>query len=84
MVVIQPRPDRTTFNVTRLHFDGPQRTDIRVASGAMSLSEGLLNRISAPVLMRLIADSMDNPPQGAASPSGDHRGEPTLDLDFTP
>lgn len=69
-IVIQPHPDRTTYSVVRLHFDGPTRTDIRIASGAMSLSPALLSRISAAVLMRLIADSIDNPAEGPAAPSG--------------
>lgn len=69
-VVIQPKPDRTTYSVVRLHFDGPRRTDIRVASGAMTLSEDLLSRISASVLLRLIAQAMDDPAGGPAAPRG--------------
>lgn len=83
-IVIQPHSDRTTYSVVRLHFDGPNRTDIRIASGGLALSPALLARITAPVLMRLIADSIDNPAQPSAPPPGDMGEQSTLDLASRP
>ena len=46
-IVIQPRCDRTTFSATRLHFDGSQRTDVRIASGALTITPADLAQIES-------------------------------------
>jgi hypothetical protein len=82
-VVIQPYPGHTRYSVTRLHFEGHQQVVTRVGSGNLALSPGELAVITPAGLLERLLDQLRTPAQRPASPSGDHRGQATLDLDFT-
>jgi len=69
-IVIQPRCDRTTFSATRLHFDGSQRTDVRIASGALTITPADLAHMTTIGLMERVLDVMRAQAAGLAAPSG--------------
>ncbi len=82
-VVIQPYPGHTRYSVTRLHFEGHQQVVTRVASGNLPITTTELASITPISLLWRLLDTMQNTAQRPASPSGDHRGQATLDLDFS-
>jgi len=82
-VIVQPWPDRTTYRVTRIHFDGPTRKNTRISSGVLALTPAELCTVTPVGLLERVLDEMRDPAQRPASPSGDHRGEPTLNLDLS-
>src|SRR5665647_1040819 len=83
-LIIQPHPDRTTYLATRLHFDGSRRTDVRMASGQVDISPGVLNHITTPDLIQRILDDMHSSAQRPPPPRGPQGVQQTLNLDFSP
>ena len=82
-VSVQPWPGRTTYVVKRQHFEGSMRQDTRIASGELPLTAEDLANLTAEGMLLLVLAAMRQQAEPPASPSGDHRGEPTLDLDFS-
>ena len=83
-LVIQPHADRTTYLATRLHFDGAQRSDVRMASGAVSISPGVLAHITTPELIQRIVDNMYLLAQRPPPPGGPQGEKLSLNLDLSP
>jgi len=83
-VVVQPWPDRTNYTVKRIHFDGSVRRDTRISSGNLLTTPAYLVKATPAELLRRVLARMDEEDAVPASPSGDHRGGPTLNLDLTP
>lgn len=71
MVVIQPWPDRTSYSVKRVHFDGRVRSDTRIASGSLGLSPADLARITPVALLERVLEAMRDRAQPSAPPLGD-------------
>ena len=81
-VVVQPWPDRTTYRVTRVHFDGPQRTNHRIASGQLALSPKQLLAITPAEMLQRIVSLMAKVDEVAAPPWGPQGEQLSLDLDL--
>ena len=82
-VVIQPYPGHTRYSVTRLHFEGHQQVVTRVSSGNLELTPEQLAVITPVGVLEVLLAVLRPPAKRPASPSGDHRGQATLDLDFS-
>lgn len=83
-VVVQPWPDRTTYQVSRIHHDGRLTLQTRLASGALAITPADLDVITPLGLLERVADSLRSPAQRAGSPSGDMGGQATLNLASRP
>ena len=67
-IVIQPYPDRTVYSVTRIHFDGPQATRIRLGSGLLAISSAELESVDALGLLERLVETMRKSAEGPAAP----------------
>jgi len=82
-VVVQPWPGRTNYTVTRIHFEGRNRTDTRVSSGTLPVTPKELVTTTATGLLQLVLNQMRLQAQPPAPPQGDMGEQLTLNLDST-
>jgi len=82
-MIVQPWTDRTTYRVSRVHFDGSQRTDTRISSGNLLLSPRELARITPIALIERVLATMYASAQPSAPPQGDMGEQLTLNLDLS-
>jgi len=67
-VVVQPWPTRTTYRVTRVHFDGATRMNVRISSGVLTLTPAELSTVTPIGLLERVLDGMRTPAKQPASP----------------
>jgi len=82
-LLIHPYRDHVTWSLMRIGHNGPTTRQARIASGSVPIGDLDVQPSTARSMLALVLASLPLPLQAPASPLGDHRGEPTLDLDFS-
>ena len=82
-LTVHPYEDHIAWDLMRIGYNGRSRTGSIVAHGVVQLDATPVNDLTARRLLERVLAGLPPMAKPPASPSGDHGGEPTLNLDFT-
>jgi len=82
-LMVHPYEDHVAWDLMRISFSGSSRTGSFIAHGVVPLDVSSGHVPTARSLLELVLAGLPPLAEPPASPSGDHGGEPTLDLDFS-
>jgi len=80
---MQPYKGKIRWTLMKIHRWGQAGRDSILATGSATLDGIDVDDLTARLILARVLDSLPPLAEPPASPSGDHRGEATLDLDFS-